>query len=94
MQLKEILFDFCVGVGVAIHDNVEWLAGAISFPLLMKVDISDELGHLAFTICGSAFSGALAWLIKKYLDANSEAIFRSINNFINKYLKKNGNKKN
>lgn len=81
MQLKESL----INLGIAIHNNSEVIMGITSFNLLMRVDISDELGHLAFSLGGSCISGILVWVIKKYLDSNADSLF-------NKYFKKNGKK--
>ena len=74
-----------INIGVAIHDNSEVITGMVSFPILMRVDISDELGHLAFSLGGSCLSGVLVWIIKKYLDNNADRLF----NKFNKYFKGN-----
>ena len=79
-----------INLGIAIHDNSEVILGITSFNLLMRVDISDELGHLAFSLGGSCLSGVLVWVIKKYLDSNADRLF----NKFNKYFKKNGKKNN
>lgn len=81
MQLKESLID----LGIFIHDNTEVIIGMVAFPCLMRVDISDELGHLAFSLSGSILSGVLVWVIKAYLDKNKDSIY-------NKYFKRNGKK--
>jgi hypothetical protein len=63
MQLKESLID----LGIFIHDNTEVIIGMVAFPCLMRVDISDELGHLAFSFGGSVMSGVAVWVLKQNL---------------------------
>ena len=70
--IKEKFFNLCVFT----HDDSEVVIGIASYHLLMRVDISDELGHLAFSLGGSCISGALVWFIKKSLDKHSDKIFR------------------
>jgi len=57
-------------------DHIESIAAAITFPLLMQVDITDELIHFAFSLGGSVLSGLCVFLLKKKLEMNWDKWFK------------------
>ena len=56
-------------------DHVESIAAAITFPILMQVDITDEVIHFAFSFGGSVLSGLCVFLIKKWAEKNWDKWF-------------------
>lgn len=57
-------------------DHFESAVAAITFPILMQVDITDEIIHFAFSFGGSVLSGLCVFLIKKKLEKNWDKWFK------------------
>lgn len=58
-------------------DHVESIVAAITFPILMNIDMTDEVLHFAFSFGGSILSGLCVFFIKRYLEKNWDKIFKT-----------------